>query len=236
MPTSSRERSLIMAARIAGLAAILSFVTVVVVNFVIFEPLFIGEDPAQAARGIVAHQALFRVGLAGTALYGFLIVALSGALYVVLEPVDRTLALVATLSRLAYGFVWILITAHLFTALRLLTRPEYAAAFATEQVQVLAQLYLSGSDRYYLGLLFWSLASTIVGWLWLKSGSLPRVLAVFGMVGSAWCVACTCAHFLFPGFQDVVNLWWYDMPMVLFELAVGGLLVVRPRTVPAVAG
>ena len=174
-----------MAARIAGLAAILSFVTVVVVNFVIFEPLFIGEDPAQAARGIVPYHALFRVGLAGTALYGFLIVALSGALDAVLEPVDRTLALVATLSRLAYGFVWILIMADLFTALRLLTRPEYAAAFATEQVQVLAQLYLSGSDRYYLGLLSLSPASTIVGWLWPKSGSLPRALAVFGMVGSA---------------------------------------------------
>jgi Domain of unknown function (DUF4386) len=227
MMNSAIDRVRGRAARIAGLAALLSFVTVAAVNFGIFEPLFIGAEAAQAAREIVAHQTFFRVGLAGCVLYCVLIVVLSAALHVVLKPVDPHLALLATVSRLAHGFVWVLITANLFTALRLLTGPEYAQAFPPDQLPVLARLYLSGFDQYYIGLLFWSLASTIVARLWLTSGYIPGALAVFGILASAWCAACTIVLFIFPAFQDVVNLWWFDTPMALFELALGCLLLFR---------
>lgn len=230
MTTTSIHASSDQAARIAGLAAVLSFVTVAAVNFGIFEPLFIGAGAAQAARDIVAHETLFRVGLAGNALYCICILVLSAALHVVLRSVDENLALIATLCRVVHGLVWVLITANLFTSLRLLTRPEYALAFPPDQLQALARIHLAGSDQYYLGLLFWSLASTIVSWLWLTSGSIPRPLAAFGLVASAWCIACTVALFVFPGFQDVVNLWWFDTPMALFEIGLGFLLVFRGLT------
>lgn len=64
-------------------------------------------------------------------------------------------------------------------------------------------------------------------YLWLKSRYVPRSLAAFGLLASAWCTACTFALFLFPEFSKAVNLWWFDTPMVLFEIALSFLLLFR---------
>ncbi|MEW6367027.1 MAG: DUF4386 domain-containing protein [Acidobacteriota bacterium] len=64
-----------------------------------------------------------------------------------------------------------------------------------------------------------SLAATIVGYLWLKSSYIPRALAVFGVISSAWCAVCIFVLYLFPDFTKVVNLWWFDSPMATFEMA-----------------
>jgi hypothetical protein len=148
------------AAKVAGFLYLLSFVTVVSVTYGIVRPLVAGADPAQAARNILAHETLFRVGIVGNLLYCVEIVALSAALYVVLEPVDPLLALLAALGRLIQGFTWLLICINLFTALRLLTQPDYVRALPPDQLPVLARLHLSGFDPYYVGLLFWCLGST----------------------------------------------------------------------------
>lgn len=215
------------AAKIAGLAYLLSFVTVVVVNFGIFGRLMVTTDAAQTARNILAHETLFRVGIAGEVLYCAGVFLLSAALYVILKPVDRHLAVIASLGRAVHGLTMLLVALNMFTALRLLSRPDYARAFSPEQLPVLARLYLTGFDQYYVGLLFWSAGATVGACLWLQSRYIPRALAAFGIVASAWCVACTFVLFIFPDFQKVVNLWWFDTPMALFEIALSFLLLFR---------
>ena len=227
MTTNSIDSSQRRAATIAGLACLVSFVTVVSVNFGIFARLIVGTDPALTARNILAHEALFRVGIAGDVLYCIAVLVLSAALYIVLKPVNQHLAVLAALGRMAHGFTWLLVTVNLLTALRLLSRPEYARAFSPEQLAALSRLYLSGFDQYYVGLVFWSLGATVGAWLWFKSAYIPRALAVFGGLASAWCAACTFALFLFPDFPGIVNLWWFDTPMVLFEITLSFLLLFR---------
>jgi hypothetical protein len=227
MTTFSIDGSQRRAARIAGLACLVSFAIVVPVNFGIFGRLIVGDDPAQTARNILAHETLFRVGLVGDLLYCLSVLALSAALYVVLKLVEQTLALLAALGRLVHGFAWLLLTLNLFTALRLLSRPDFARLLPPDQLPLLARLYLSGFDHYYVGLLFWSLGATVGACLWLKSGYVPRALAAFGVLASGWCAACTFALFLVPEFQKAVNLWWFDTPMTLFELALSFVLLFR---------
>ena len=224
------------AARMAGLAYLLSFAIVVSVNFGIFTRLIVGADPTLTARNILAHETLFRAGLAGAVFYSIAVLCVSAALYVVLSPVDQLLALLAALGRLAHAFTWLLITVNLFTALRLVSRPEYAHAFTPEQIPWLAQPYLSGFDQYYVGLLFWSLSGAVGAYLWLKSGYIPRALAGFGIVASIWCAACTVVLYLFPDFPKVVNLWWFDTPMGLFEIALSFLLLFRGPRMASPAG
>ena len=215
------------AAKIAGVACLVSFVTVVWVNFGVLGRLIVSGDPAQTARNILAHETFFRVGVAGDLLYCIGVLVLSAALYVILKPVDRNLALVAMFGRLVHAFTWLLVTLNLFTALRLLSRPEYARLLPPDQLPVLARLYLSGFDQYYVGLLFWSLGATVGAFLWLRSGYIPRGFAALGMLASAWCAACTFALFLFPEFPNTVNLWWFDTAMALFELALSFVLLFR---------
>jgi hypothetical protein len=213
------------AARAAGLAYLISFTVLVAVNFGILEPLLAHSSAAEIARNILAQETLFRVGIAGLLLNAAGILVASIALYVLLEPVDMLLALIALLGRSVYAFTWILLSLSLLTALKLLTNAEYSGIPAGE-LQALARLFLSGHDGYYVGLLFWSLAATAGSYLWLRSRLIPRTWALFGIVASAWCAACTLALYLAPGFADVVNLWLFDTPMVLFELVLSVRLLV----------
>jgi hypothetical protein len=222
------------AARIAGLACPISFVTVVAVNFGIFARLIVRGNPAETARNILAHETLFRIGVVGDMVYCIGVVVLLTALYVILKPVSQNLALLAAFGRLVHSFTWLLATINLFTALRLLSGADYSRAFGPDQLPVLARLYLSGFDQYYVGLLFWALGATVGSYLWFKSNYIPRALAAVGVISSAWCAACTFVLLIFPDFRSVVNWWWYDSPMGIFELALSFWLLFKGIRTPVV--
>jgi hypothetical protein len=113
---------------------------------------------------------------------------------------------------------------------------EYSRAFGPDQLPALARLYLRGFDAYYVGLLFWGLGATVGSYLWFKSNYIPRALAAFGVIASAWCAACTFVYYIFPDLAKVVNLWWFDSPMAVFELALSFWLLfkgLRPSEWPS---
>jgi hypothetical protein len=218
MTITSIDDSQRTAAKVAGLAYLLSLAAEVVSEFSIKPHLIVAGNAAETARNILAHQTLFRLGIAGDLIYAIGTVVLLSALYVILKPVSRNLALLAALSRLVYAMTWVVIALNYFTALRILSGAEYVRAFGADQAQALARLHLSGYDTYYVGLLFYGLASTVCGYLWLKSRYIPRGLAAWGVIASAWCVLCTFVFIISPDFSKIVNLWWFDTPMGIFEI------------------
>ncbi|HEY2954917.1 MAG TPA: DUF4386 domain-containing protein [Candidatus Eisenbacteria bacterium] len=221
------------AARVAGIAYLLTFAVVVSANFGIFTRLSVPGDATATARNILAHEGLFRLYLACNVVYIAGVAVLLTALYTLLGPVHRGLALLAAISRLIFGLMWLLATVIQYFVLRLLHGAPYLNVFATEQQQALAKLYLGGSfETYYVGLPFYALASTLCSYLWLKSGQIPRWLAASGVIASGWCVLTAVAFIAIPHFEKIVNDWLFDSPMGLFELAVGGWLLfkgVRPK-------
>jgi hypothetical protein len=89
------------AARVAGLAWPLAFFAVVAVSFTIFFPLDEVTNTAELARRVLADERLFRIGIAGYIVNAVAIVVQAAAFYMILEPVDRMLALLAAFARLA---------------------------------------------------------------------------------------------------------------------------------------
>jgi len=219
------------AARVAGLAYLLPFAVVVYVNFGIHNGLIVDGNAVETARNILAHETRFRVGIVGDLFYCVGTVALVAALYVILEPVSRGLALLAALWRLVWDLMWLAMTLHFFDALRMIQGADYVRAAGEDRLQGLSMLYLNTRlDYYYVGLIFGSLASTLCAYLWLKSRYIPRALAIFGVISSIWCVACTLVFYIFPKFADVVNLWWFDMPMGIFDTALSFWLLFKGLT------
>jgi hypothetical protein len=206
------------AARVAGFAYLLSAATVVFAQFGVYPHLIVAGNPAETARNIIAGEGLFRVYIAFNLVYSVGVVVLLAALYVILKGVSHHVALLAAYFRLVYALVWVFMTVNLFTALRLLSGPDYSRVLGVDRMQTLARLFLSGFDAYYVALLFYGLASTLCAYLWLKSEHIPRVLAAWGVISSLWCAACTFVFLIFPGFTRAVNLWWFDSPMALFEI------------------
>src|SRR5437667_8842167 len=121
------------AARVAGLTCLFTMAIVVFANFGIHERLIVAGNPAATAQNIIAHETLFRIGIACGLIYPVGLVVLLTALYVILKPVNRNLALLATFWRLVYALMWVLMTLNLFEALRLLSGADYLRAFEAER-------------------------------------------------------------------------------------------------------
>ena len=221
-PMASQER----AAKVAGVALLFSTALVAYANFAIQSRLFVEGDVAQTAHNIVTHETSFRLVAVCYLFYSVGILGLLTALYVILRPVNQGLAFFAALSRFIYMITWVVIVLNFLGGLRLLSE-GYLKVFEPSRLQALAKLYLTGWDAYYTGLLFWSLASTMCSWLWLKSRYVPRVLALLGFIASVWCIGCTIAYLIFPNFANTVNLWWFDSPMAVFEIVLSFLLLFK---------
>jgi hypothetical protein len=207
------------AAKVAGFTFLFSLAAVVFAQFGIHDRLIVVGNAVETARNIVAHERLFRISIACDLIYSTGTVVLLIALYVILRPVNRGLALLAVFSRLVYALMWVLMTLNLFDALRFLSGTDYLKVFEAGRLQALAKLYLDARfDQYYVGLLFCGLASTVCSYLWFKSNYIPKALAAWGVISSVFCTACTFTFIIFPNFTKEVNLWWFDSPMGIFDI------------------
>jgi hypothetical protein len=222
-----------VAAKVAGFSLLFSMVIVVFANYVLLNPLIVRGNAVETARNIMAHETQFRVALTCFLAYSAIVVILLAAFYVILKPVNEGLALVGALFRLVFATMWLLSTLNMLGALRLVGGAGYLQAFEADRLQVLARLNIAATfDDYYVGLPFFGLAATVCAWLWLQSRYIPKGLALFGVVSSAWCVICAFVFLIFPGFAKPVDPYWFDSPMAIFELILGVWLLSKGIRTP----
>lgn len=220
----SRQR----AAKVAGVTFLLAITIVVVTNYGVSFRLVIPDDAVETARNIVANQTLFRLNIVGDLLYLFNLIIMLAALHVVLKPVSEALSLIAAAARFVYALVWAMVGLKIFTAIRFLSDVGYLQSFSEAQLQAMARLQLvEGYDLYYIGLPFWGLAGVLISYLFWNSRYIPRLLAGFGLLASAWCVFCGVAFLIDPGFAGAVHPGWFDMPLVVFEVILGFWLLIK---------
>ena len=215
-------------AKVAGWSGLFTFAIVVFGNYVLLNPLFVPGDVAATAQNIVAHQTQLRVAAVCFLSYALGVLVLLTALYVVFKPVNPGLAIAAALFRFVFALLWLLAPLNLLSVLRILSNANYLQVFEPNRLHALARLHLGANfDDYYVGLPFFGLAATVCAWLWLKSGFIPKGLAIFGVISSTWCVLCAFIFLIFPGFNKIVNDYIFDSPMALFELAVSFWLLFK---------
>jgi hypothetical protein len=216
------------AAKIVGISGLLTVAIVVFANYALYNPLIVTGNATETARNIVAHETQFRITAVCFLIYSAGVVVLLTALYLILKPINPGLALVGALFRLVFALLWLLTTLNLLSALRLLDSASYLQVFEADRLQALARLHLGANfDAYYVGLPFFGLAATVCSYLWLKSNYIPRALAGFGVISSAWCVICAFVFLIFPHFNKLVNDYWFDSPMAFFELALSFWLLFK---------
>jgi hypothetical protein len=224
------------AAKVAGFSGLFAVAIVVFANYALLNPLIVPGNAAETASNLVAHETQARVVATCFLTYSASVIVLLAALYVILRPVNRTLALVGALFRLVFAMLWLLATLNLLGALRLLGSAPYLQVFEADRLQALARLSVAANfDDYYTGLPFFGLAATACSYLWLKSGYIPRVLAMFGVISSAWCVICAFVFLIFPHFNKIINDYWFDSPMALFEMVLSFWLLFKGLRSPAIS-
>ena len=228
MKTGTIDNSQRTAAKVAGFSILFSMAIVVFANYALLNPLLVRGNAAATAQNILAHETQYRVALTCFLTYSLSVIVLLIALYVILKPVNPGLALAGAIFRLVFALLWLLSTLNLLGALRLLGNAAYLQVFEPDRLQFLARVYIAQTfDDYYVGLPFFGLAATVCAWLWLKSNYIPRWLALFGVISSAFCVICAFVYLIFPGFAKPVNPYWFDSPMALFEMVLSFWLLFK---------
>ena len=224
------------AAKVAGFSLLFSMAIVVFANYALLNPLIVPGNAPETARNLAAHETQVRVIATCFLLYSASVIVLLAALYVILKPVNLGLALVGALFRLVFASLWLLTTLNLLGALRLLGSASYLQVFEADRLQALARLSLAANfDDYYVGLPFFGLAATVCSYLWLKSNYVPKGLAAFGVVSSVWCVICAFVFLVFPHFNKIVNDYWFDSPMAMFEMVLSLWLLFKGLRPPGIA-
>jgi Domain of unknown function (DUF4386) len=182
-------------------------------------PILVWNQDAETASHLIAHAHTYRLFIGMSCVFGILGVVMLTALYMVLRPVNRGLALFAAFSRLVFVAMWFVQVLGSFTALRIMTAAGPLQAFEAQQLQALAGLQLaSGWDAYYIGLAFYALSTLLFSWLFFQSHYIPRILAGYGMLASLFEGVCAFAYLNDRSFGAVVSANWYEMPTMLFEL------------------
>ena len=215
------------AARVVGFTYLFAMVTANFAEVYVLPRLVVHNDTAKTATNILAHQRLFRLGIASDLLTFATDVVLIAALYVVLKPVNQNLALLAVLWRLVETSLCVVMTLSSFDVLRLLSGSASLQVWEPDRLQALARLSLGAhGDAFNVCLLFFGLGSTVFGYLWVKSNYIPRILAVWGVFSSLLVALCSFAFVVFPRLVERAGLSCY-LPIFIFELTMGFWLLIK---------
>jgi hypothetical protein len=211
-------------ARAAGVAMLLSVVFGFLGEMYLPEKIIVVGNAAATAANITGHPTLFRLTFASYLVEGICDVALCVFFYILLEPVDRNLALLSAFFGIVSMVTFAIAQSSFFAAALVLRDSGGMPAFTIEQRQALALLCTRiASMIAWLFLCMYGIASMLRGYLIMRSRYLPRVLGVLLMIGGAGFFLRSTTYLLVPPYSSPVLL----IPMALAGITMTIWLLVR---------
>lgn len=212
-------KSIQRTARFAGLLYLVIMVAAIVAHIYIPSNIIVPDDAAATADNIIASETLFRVGGVGSELVVLLSeVILSIVLFVLLKPVNKTLSMLAAVSRLVMTTIHGFNLLNYFFVILLMSGAGYLGAFNAEQLQGLMMLFLEAhSIGFTIGIAFLTIHVFILGYLIFKSGYFPKALGILFIAAGAGYLIDSVALLLFSGYETTPMI--IALPITLSEMA-----------------
>ncbi len=211
-------------ARVAGVSYIVTIMLgIFSVNFVA-SSIIVPDNNEATVNNILSNESLFHIGVASEILMYVLVILLAFSLYVVLKPINKNLAFLALLWRTGEAIIGAatIILSGLVPILLL----RESSTFEPEKLQTLVKILLdvrsSGLD---IVLIFIGMGGTIFCYLFYKSGYIPKLLTLWGIVTYLIMLILSFTSILTP-ISDTVKLAFYA-PGGLFELFLGFWLLIK---------
>jgi hypothetical protein len=198
MTTSIANKSPLLLARVAGV-------------------LYLSLIPL-GLLGVLSSGPSSRLGIVGALLVQIVNIFVVLALYQLLKPVNKTMAVLMVIFLLLGVPIAMLNELNQFAVLILSSGADYLRGFTADQLHGLVLFFL---QLHNIGIniagIFWGLWLFPMGYLVFKSGFLPRVLGIVLMIGCAGYLVQSFAAFLLPNFAAniAVFTFWGE---VLFPL------------------
>jgi len=159
------------------------------------------------AKVQIASEGLFRIGFVSFVLAAMFFLSSAWALYVLLKPVNKDLALLFVILNLAGVAIKCASLLCEFAVLVLLSGSDYLKVFQADQLQALATLFLNlYQNGFMIAQIFFGVWLLPLGYLVFKSGFLPKILGVLLIVDCFAILIWFFQFFLFPGYEAISNL------------------------------
>ncbi len=184
------------AALMAGIALLVMAVIAPIADMVIFKNVLDTENLTESIENFPENAGKFRVGIGLFVIVALLDVLIAWALYLLLEPLGRGLALLAGWFRLAYSAMLGLLVNRMMDVRMILERLETSSVLLQDQLRT--QLVLANEGFYngwQIALIVFSVHLVIVGILLIRARSLKGVLG--------WLLVIAGAGYAFDGFATV---------------------------------
>lgn len=231
------ELSVRQAAKIAGAAYVALFVLGIFANFVVREGLIEAGDASATVANIQDSELLFRIGIVSFLIIFVLDVVIAWLLYIIFRSESRDISLVAAWFRLVYTAFLGIAVIFFFVVLQLLSGVDYLSSLSTGQIEAQVMLYLDAFNfTWLIGLLMFGIHLIILGYLILKSVSIPKYMGVLLVLAGAGYVIDTTAFSVLSEYEDYSDVFLaiVAIPSIVGELAFTIWLFMKAGKQPAV--
>ncbi len=233
----------ITAAKIAGIAYLVIIVAGIAAEFLIRSNLIVSGDGAATIANIVESDTLFRSSIALDAVMIIADLVVAVALYALLRPVNRNLALAAVLFRVVMDGILGANLLNLVATVMVATDASIASGIGAEQANALVALFTEiQAIGYSIALVPFAFALLTIAYLLYLSGYVPRLIA--GLLAAAGFVYLFGSGIDILAPQHTASFSYAYGLTVLAELALALWLLVKGpaarrqtamRTAPATA-
>ncbi len=207
-------------ARMAGFLYLMFLITLIFAEDAVRSKLIVFGDGTATANNIMASEGLFRIGFMSDLLSAVFFLLSAWALYVLLEPVDKNLALLFVLLILVGVAIQCINMLNQFAALLFLSGADYLKVFQADQLQALAMLFLNlYKNGFIIAQVFYGAWLFPLGYLVFKSGFLPRILGILLMIDCFGILIWFFQFFLFPGYEVITYPGLFVSLIAEFSLA-----------------
>jgi hypothetical protein len=188
-------------ARMAGFFYLIFILTTVLASY-IRSTIIVSGDAAATANNIMGSELFFRIGFVTELVSAVFFLLAAWALYVLLKPVNKNLALLFLLLNLGGVAVECINALNLFAAIQLLSGANYLNVFQTGQLQAMAMSYLNlYTNGFLIAQIFFSAWLLPLGYLVYKSRFLPKFLGLLLILDFFGNMSWFLQGFLLPDYK-----------------------------------
>jgi Domain of unknown function (DUF4386) len=192
-------------ARIAGVLYLFLAITGVYGLIYVGSQTYVRGDAAATAQKMLAHEFLFRTGIASNLISQTLFVFLALAFYRLLKQVNAYQAKLMVALVLVSIPITFICESFNITALMIL-KGDIMPPLQVEQKQEWAMAFLKmNSNGILVAEIFWGLWLIPLGQLFYKSGFMPRVIGILLIIGGIAYLIQVFTVLVFPEYRFFVN-------------------------------
>jgi len=211
-------------ARMAGGFQLLEALTATFGQVIVLNRLVVAGNPAATAANILGHERLFWLGFASSLTGVAFHIAWALLMYELLKPVNRTVSLLAAFVILVGCAIQAFTSLFYLAPLLILQGGSSLSAFAPQQSQALALLFLKLNQyAFNIDLVFFGLWCILTGYLIFRSTFLPRILGVLLAISGLGFVTYLyppLAYHLFMPYLAAASALG-EIPLELWHLVMG---------------